>query len=86
MLLPVVWAEDSRPDKPLLVIMALNAEFLRDGVEREERHVNFPWKFSPTEAEEHMRELAESVIRSNPTESVQNGGQGVTHVRGERYP
>jgi exonuclease III len=50
----------------MLVIMTLNAEFLWDGVEPEEGQVDFPWKFSQTEAEDHMREVADIIIRGNP--------------------
>jgi hypothetical protein len=32
----------------------------------EEGNVDFPWKSSQTEAEEHMRRIAEVIIRSNP--------------------
>jgi hypothetical protein len=69
-----VWAsaEDRRPDTSMLVIMTLNAEFLWDGVEPEEGQVDFPWKFSQTEAEDHMREVADIIIReSRCTEDVQ---------------
>ena len=59
-------AEDRRNDKSMLVVMTLNAEFLWDGVAPEEGQVRFPWKFSQTEAEEHMQQVAELIIRSNP--------------------
>lgn len=59
-------AEDRRPDKSVVVIMTLNAEFLWDGVEPEEGSVNFPWKNSQTEAEEHMARIAQIVLRSDP--------------------
>jgi endonuclease/exonuclease/phosphatase family metal-dependent hydrolase len=61
-----VTAEDRRSDKTKLCVMTLNAEFLWDGVEPEEGQVNFPWKFSQTEAEEHMRKVAELIISGNP--------------------
>ncbi|MCP5050212.1 MAG: hypothetical protein GY940_23805 [bacterium] len=58
--------EDRRPDKSVLVIMTLNAEFLWDGVAPEDGRVNFPWRNSQTEAEEHMRDVARLIIQSNP--------------------
>ena len=60
------YSEDRRTDKSFLVIMTLNAEFLWDGVEPEEGQVNFPWKNSATEAEEHMKNVADIIVRSNP--------------------
>jgi len=62
----VVRAEDRRTDKSCLVIMTLNAEFLWDGTEPEEGQVDFAWKHSQTEAEEHMDAVAEIIIASNP--------------------
>jgi len=59
-------ADDRRTDKSVLVIMTLNAKFLWDGMEPEEGGVDFPWKGSPTEAEEHMIDVAQIIIRSNP--------------------
>src|SRR5262245_60761844 len=59
-------AEDRRPDPSVLVIMTFNAEFLWDGVQPEEGQADFPWKGSQTEAEEHMRRIAEVIIRANP--------------------
>ena len=59
-------ADDRRTDKSVLVIMTLNTEFLWDGVEPEEGQASFPWKFSQTEAAEHMSRIAEIIIRSNP--------------------
>lgn len=69
-IVPMVYAlgfsEDRRTDKSQLAFMTLNAEFLWDGVEPEEGRVNFPWKLSQTEAEEHMQEIAQIIIRSDP--------------------
>ncbi len=62
----LVCADDRRTDKSVLVVMTLNAEFLWDGVEPEEGQVNFAWKGSQTEAEEHMQKVAELIIQSNP--------------------
>ena len=59
-------ADDRRNDKDKLVIMTLNAEFLWDGVEPEEGRIDFQWKNSQTEAEEHMRKVAELIVKSNP--------------------
>lgn len=59
-------AEDRRTDRSKLVIMTLNAEFLWDGVQPEEGQVNFDWKGSQTEAEDHMANVAEIVISGNP--------------------
>jgi len=60
------YAADRRNDPERLVIMTLNAEFLWDGVQPEEGRANFPWKGSQTEAEDHMRKVADLIIRSNP--------------------
>jgi predicted nucleic acid-binding Zn-ribbon protein len=59
-------AEDRRPDRTVLTIMTLNGEFLWDGVAPEVGSADFPWKHSRTEAEEHMRQVAEIIIRSDP--------------------
>ena len=59
-------AEDRRPGRSQLTIMTLNAEFLWDGVAPEEGRVDFPWKHSAVEAREHMRGVAEIIIRSDP--------------------
>lgn len=61
-----VRSDDRRTDKTMLVIMTLNGEFLWDGVDPEEGQVDFPWKSSQTEAEDHMSKVAEIIIRSNP--------------------
>ena len=61
-----VSADDRRTDKSMLVIMTLNAEFLWDGVDPEEGQVVFDWKGSQTEAEEHMQEIADVIIRVDP--------------------
>lgn len=66
LLLSNAWGDDRRTDKSSLVIMTLNAEFLWDGVVPEEGRVDFPWKNSQTEAEEHMENVAEVIIHSNP--------------------
>ena len=61
------WAQhDTRPDPSRLVVMTFNAEFLWDGVEPEEGQVDFAWKHSPSEADDHMRAIAEVIIRNNP--------------------
>jgi hypothetical protein len=60
------FAEDRRLDKSHFVLMTFNAEFLWDGVAPEGGTADFPWKSSQTEAEEHMRRIAEVIIRSNP--------------------
>lgn len=64
----VGWAEDRRPDPNILKIMTYNGEFLWDGVAPEEGNpqVTFPWKDDQAEAEDHMREIADSIIRHNP--------------------
>lgn len=59
-------AEDRRTDKNWLSVMTLNAEFMWDGVEPEEGQVNFAWKHSQTEAEEHMADIADVIIEQNP--------------------
>ena len=59
-------AEDTRTDKTRLRIMTLNAEFMWGGVDPEEGQVNFSWKNSKTEAEEHMERIAEIISRHNP--------------------
>jgi exonuclease III len=61
-----LYAEDRRTDKSVLVLMSLNGEFLWDGVPPEEGQADFPWKNSQTEAEDHMHNVAEVIIRSNP--------------------
>jgi exonuclease III len=61
-----VQSADRRTDASHLVIMTLNAEFLWDGVAPEEGGASFPWKNSQTEAEEHMAEIANLIIRANP--------------------
>jgi exonuclease III len=59
---------DRRPDPSTLTIMALNAEFLWDGVAPEEGHerVAFPWRGNPVEAARHMREIADVITASDP--------------------
>lgn len=64
--LGLVRAEDRRTVPCRLSVMTLNAEFLWDGVAPEEGQADFPWKHSQTEAEDHMRKVAEVIIRSNP--------------------
>src|SRR6266536_1042961 len=61
-------ADDRRTDTASLTIMTFNAEFLWDGVEPEDGAdtLDFPWRHSQTEAEEHMAKVAEIVIRANP--------------------
>lgn len=48
--------------------MALNAEFLWDGIAPEEGHerIRFPWRGRPVEAERHMSRIAEIVSGSDP--------------------
>ncbi|MGD9364693.1 MAG: lamin tail domain-containing protein [Desulfobacteraceae bacterium] len=65
LLLSNLYAEDRRSDKSRLIIMTLNAEFMWDGVDPEEGQVDFAWKHSQTEAEEHMQAVARIIIRSN---------------------
>jgi len=60
------YSEDRRVDHSQLVVMTFNAEFMWDGVEPEEGSVDFSWKGSQTEAEEHMQRIAGVIIRSNP--------------------
>ena len=59
---------DRRPDPSTVTIMALNAEFLWDGVAPEEGHerVSFPWRGNPVEAERHMRDVAGVITASDP--------------------
>lgn len=61
--------EDRRRDAGRLVLMALNAEFLWDGVAPEEGKIDFPWKGSQLEAEKHMADVAE-IIRSRDPDLV----------------
>ena len=65
-LLSNAWGDDRRSDKSVLTIMTINAEFLWDGVPPEEGWVEFQWKYSQKEAEEHMKEVADIIIRNNP--------------------
>ena len=57
--------EDRRNNTTRLVIATFNAEFMWDGIEPEEGRVIFSHKGSQTEAEEHMEEIAEVIIRSD---------------------
>lgn len=61
-------AEDRRPDKTTLTVMALNCEFLWDGVAPEEgaASVKFPWKGNQALAEAHMKQVANLILRSDP--------------------
>jgi hypothetical protein len=59
-------AEDRRPGHSRLRIMTINGEFPWDGVAPEEGNVDFPWKGSQTEAEEHMAAVAELITRNDP--------------------
>ena len=59
-------AADRRPDSSVLVVMTFNAEFLWDGVAPEKGQADFPRRKSQSEAEEHMRRIAEVIIRANP--------------------
>lgn len=59
---------DRRPDREILTVMTLNAEFLWDGRGPEEGHerIKFPWRGNPVEAERHMARIAEIVVASDP--------------------
>jgi exonuclease III len=46
--------------------MALNAEFLWDGVAPEEGKIDFPWKGSQPAAEKHMADVAEIIRAHDP--------------------
>jgi len=59
-------ADDRRTDRTVLVIITLNCEFLWDGVAPEEGQVDFAWKGSKSEAEEHMQNVAEIIAKANP--------------------
>jgi hypothetical protein len=59
-------ADDRRAAQCRLNIMTFNAEFLWDGVQPEDGSAEFPWRGSQTEAEEHMRRVAEVIIASDP--------------------
>ncbi len=59
-------AEDRRRQADRLVLMALNAEFLWDGVAPEEGKIDFPWKGSQVEAEAHMADIAEIIRAHDP--------------------
>lgn len=63
-----VHAEDRRPDKTTLTVMALNCEFMWDGVAPEEgaASVTFPWKGNQKLAEAHMKQVANLILRGNP--------------------
>ena len=62
----LVFAQDRRTDKSVLTIATLNCEFLWDGVMPEEGSVDFPYKNSQTEAEEHMSKVAEIIKLKSP--------------------
>lgn len=61
-----LFAQDRRTDKSVLTIATLNCEFLWDGVAPEEGNVDFPYKNSQTEAEEHMSKVAEIIKAKSP--------------------
>lgn len=65
---PHAGTRDRRADPDALTLMALNAEFLWDGVGPEEGHprIRFPWRGNRVEAERHMRRIAEIVETSDP--------------------
>lgn len=65
-LLGPVEAADRRPDTSRLSIMTFNTEFMWDGIQPEEGTATFPWKGSPDEALEHMKQIAEVIKRNNP--------------------
>lgn len=64
--LPLAFAEDRRIDTSELSIMTLNAEFLWDGRGTEEGRVNFAWKGNPSEADDHMHDIAQIIKASDP--------------------
>jgi exonuclease III len=58
---------DRRVDKNALTIMTYNAEFLFDGVLPDgSASVDFPWKGSPEEAEDHMSKVAAVISAYDP--------------------
>ena len=61
-------AADRRPDKTTLTVMALNCEFMWDGVAPEEGSstITFPWKGNQKLAEAHMKQVANLILRGNP--------------------
>ncbi len=59
-------AGDRPANASRLVLMALNAEFLWDGVPPEEGEIDFPWKGSREKAEAHMADIAEIVKAHDP--------------------
>jgi hypothetical protein len=61
-----VLAEDRRAAPCRLTVMTFNAQFLWDGVAPEEGQVEFPWKNSQTEAEDHMQRVAQVIAQSDP--------------------
>ena len=64
------WAEDRRANTSVLVVMTLNVEFMWDGVAPEEGRVDFPWKGSQTESEEHMEQIAKVIIINSDPDVV----------------
>lgn len=58
--------QDTRPDRGRLRIMTFNGEFLWDGRLPEEGNVDFPWKGSPDEADEHLAEIAQVIAAADP--------------------
>lgn len=48
-----------------LTVATYNCEFLWDGRAPEEGQVNFPWKFSPDQADEHMESIAKVIKETN---------------------
>jgi len=61
-----VLAADRRAAPCRLTVMTFNAQFLWDGVAPEEGQVEFPWKNSQTEAEDHMQRVAQVIVQSDP--------------------
>lgn len=57
--------QDRRQNHSRLTLMTLNTEFMWDGQAPEEGQVDFAWKNSATEAEEHMQAVAQIIIRGN---------------------
>jgi exonuclease III len=57
---------DRRPDPTRIRVMSFNTKFMWDGRAPEEGDVSFPWKFSPDEADDHMRAIAGAIQRHDP--------------------
>lgn len=66
LLVSPVAAEDRRPDRALLTVMTLNAQWLWDGIAPEEGGGSFPWKGKPAPALTHMQAVAALIQAENP--------------------